>query len=103
MYWIWVFYFFYSLTQFNVWLVFFYPWPSAINDSSLFIHQLRETSLPENTPELTGETDLEQLQCDLCDGSTKFQVPTFSVSSSSQVPLVAAEYLRLEGENKKNY
>ena len=46
-------------------------------------------------------TDLEQLQYDLCEGSTKSQAPTFSVSSSSQVPLVAAENFRL-GRRRKN-
>lgn len=48
------------------------------------------------------ETDLEQLQYDLCECSTKSQAPTLSVSSSSQVPLVAAENFRLgSGEKKK--
>ena len=46
-------------------------------------------------------TDLEQLQYDLCECSTKSQAPTLSVDSSSQVPLVAAENFRLE-RGKKN-
>lgn len=41
-------------------------------------------------------TDLEQLQYDLCEGSTKSQATTFSVNSSSHVPLVAAENFRLK-------
>lgn len=41
-------------------------------------------------------THLEQLQYDLCECSTKSQAPTFSVSSSSQVPLVVAENFLLE-------
>lgn len=45
-------------------------------------------------------TDLEQLQYDLCECSTKSQAPTFSVNSSSQVPLVAAENFRLERGRK---
>ena len=45
-------------------------------------------------------TDLEQLQYDLCECSTKSQAPTLSVDSSSQVPLVAAENFRLERGKK---
>lgn len=48
-------------------------------------------------------TDLEQLQYDLCEGSTKSQAPTFSVSSPSQVPLVAAENFRLGRKKRNNF
>ena len=43
---------------------------------------------------------LEQLQLDLCDGSTKSQEPTLSFRSSSHVPLVVAGNFRLDEGNK---
>lgn len=59
---------------------------------------LLETSLSV----LREVTDLEQLQYDRCECSTKSQAAALSASSSSQVPLVVAENFRLEEERKQS-
>lgn len=61
---------------------------------------LFERTRMSNTCAYCTSTDLEQLQYDLCEDSTKSQVPTFSLGSSSQVPLVAAGNFRLGSSNK---
>lgn len=68
------------------------------------VSDLFEMSSSTHVQAFAVSTHLEQLQYDLCECSTKSQAPTFSVSSSSQVPLVVAENFRLEtGGGKKNF